>query len=120
MGKSEAKTKKVSVAKDAVQRVARRSARVEKQTIQKRVGEIEKAIQRELKRFLKLGLWMKFENSVNTSKADDRYFKWYQALDGIGNGALTHALKKMEILHVEHCTRDAFEEYRDEHGTKDS
>ena len=64
-------------------------------------------------------MWTKFENSVNTSRADDRYFEWYQALDGIGNGALTRALKKKEILYVEHCTRDTFEEYCDEHGTKD-
>ena len=117
MGTSEAKTKavtkKVSMAKDATQHFARRSVRVEKQTFQQRVSEVETTFQREVKRFLMLGLWTKFENSVNTSEADDRYFEWYKALDGIGNGALTHALKKMEILHAEHCARHAFNEYRD-------
>lgn len=70
------------------------------------------------KRFLRCRLWTKFENSVHTYKAEDAYFEWYHGLDEISIGAITYALQTMEILHVEHRTRDAFEEYREEHGTQ--
>ena len=115
----EVATKEVSVAKDAVQRVARRSVRLEKQTFQQRDSEVETTLQREVKGFLMLGLLAKVEDSFNTVGADDRYFDWYYVLDGIGRGALTHALRKMNILEAEHCTRHAFDEYRDEHEAEE-
>ena len=71
-----------------------------------------------MKQFLKRRLWTKFESNVDTGKAEDAYFEWYHGFDGICGGAITHALKEMEILHKEHCERDAFEAYREEHGTQ--
>ena len=83
----------------------------------KRVSVVEKAVRHDVKQFLKHGLWTKFESNVDTDKAEDAYFEWYHGLDEIGGVAITHALKEMEILHKEHCERDTFEAYREEHGT---